>query len=95
MAETSAQIERDGFAMIADVFTIQAMDRLVEAVGRRRAHRSRAGVRHAMRIPAVAALARSAPLIEIAQAVLGPNAFPFRATLFDKSYQSNWLVVWH
>jgi hypothetical protein len=26
---------------------------------------------------------------------LGESAFPFRATLFDKSPQQNWLVVWH
>src|SRR5271156_3796717 len=27
--------------------------------------------------------------------LLGPEAFPFRATLFDKSPVSNWLVAWH
>jgi Phytanoyl-CoA dioxygenase (PhyH) len=95
MAEISAQIERNGFSIIPAVFAPEAMDRLVDDIGLRKAHRSRAGVRHAMRIPIVSALAQSAPLTEIAQSVLGPAAFPFRATLFDKSYQSNWLVVWH
>jgi ectoine hydroxylase-related dioxygenase (phytanoyl-CoA dioxygenase family) len=33
--------------------------------------------------------------MEFARAVLGPDAFPFRATLFDKSPAANWLVVWH
>jgi ectoine hydroxylase-related dioxygenase (phytanoyl-CoA dioxygenase family) len=33
--------------------------------------------------------------MELARSVLGPEAFPFRATLFDKSPESNWLVVWH
>ena len=27
--------------------------------------------------------------------MLGPQAFPFRATIFDKSKDANWLVVWH
>ena len=27
--------------------------------------------------------------------ILGPGAMPIRATLFDKSPASNWLVVWH
>jgi ectoine hydroxylase-related dioxygenase (phytanoyl-CoA dioxygenase family) len=27
--------------------------------------------------------------------VLGSEAFPFRATLFDKNPYANWLVVWH
>ncbi len=57
--------------------------------------RSRAGVRHAMRLPAVTRIARSAQLMRIAQEVLGEEAFPFRATLFDKSPTANWLVVWH
>jgi ectoine hydroxylase-related dioxygenase (phytanoyl-CoA dioxygenase family) len=33
--------------------------------------------------------------MEIAKEVLGEEAFPFRATLFDKSPAANWLVVWH
>ena len=31
----------------------------------------------------------------LAREVLGHHAFPFRATLFDKSQNANWLVVWH
>jgi len=57
--------------------------------------RSRAGLRHAMRIPAVAEIASTEPLQEMAQEILGNEVFPFRATLFDKSPTSNWLVVWH
>jgi len=34
-------------------------------------------------------------MIELVRPVLGPNAFPFRVTLFDKSPGANWLVVWH
>jgi len=33
--------------------------------------------------------------MDIAHGVLGPHAFPFHATLFDKSPDANWLVVWH
>src|SRR5713101_3845849 len=52
-------------------------------------------MRHAMRHPAVAALAQDRRLLEVARGVLGWEAFPFRATLFDKSPHANWLVVWH
>jgi ectoine hydroxylase-related dioxygenase (phytanoyl-CoA dioxygenase family) len=48
-----------------------------------------------MRNPAVAALARDERFLELAQRVLGKDARPYRATLFDKSPTSNWLVVWH
>ena len=34
-------------------------------------------------------------LLSRAQSVLGSAAIPYRATLFDKSPTSNWLVVWH
>jgi ectoine hydroxylase-related dioxygenase (phytanoyl-CoA dioxygenase family) len=34
-------------------------------------------------------------MLAIARQFLHTEPFPFRATLFDKSAQSNWLVVWH
>jgi ectoine hydroxylase-related dioxygenase (phytanoyl-CoA dioxygenase family) len=52
-------------------------------------------MRHAMRNAGVAAIARDSRLIGMAQEVVGSGAVPFRATLFDKSPTSNWLVVWH
>lgn len=52
-------------------------------------------MRHAMRNLNVATLARDSRLVALAQEVLGSGAIPFRATLFDKSPTSNWLVVWH
>jgi ectoine hydroxylase-related dioxygenase (phytanoyl-CoA dioxygenase family) len=48
-----------------------------------------------MRLAAVAEIARSAALLGIAREILCDGAFPFRATLFDKSATANWLVVWH
>src|SRR5437016_1250674 len=57
--------------------------------------RRRACFLHSFRNPAVAVLARDSRLLGIAKDVLGSEAFAFRATLFDKSPDSNWLVVWH
>ena len=58
-------------------------------------HRSRAGIRHLISNPAVAELANDSRLLGIARCVLGHDAFPFRATLFDKSPDTNWLIAWH
>jgi ectoine hydroxylase-related dioxygenase (phytanoyl-CoA dioxygenase family) len=88
-------IQKEGFAIIPGILKPRQIDGLLEELSRADLPRSRAGVRHAMRLPAVAALARDARLIEIAQESLGWDAFPFRATLFDKSPAANWLVVWH
>jgi ectoine hydroxylase-related dioxygenase (phytanoyl-CoA dioxygenase family) len=86
---------KQGFAMIPEVLGHSEINALIEELARTELPRGRAGVRHAMRLPAVAALAHDARLIGIAQEVLGREAFPFRATLFDKSPTANWLVVWH
>jgi ectoine hydroxylase-related dioxygenase (phytanoyl-CoA dioxygenase family) len=87
--------QKEGFAIIPGILKTIQIDGLLEELSRADLPRSRAGVRHAMRLPAVAALARDARLMEIAQESLGRDAFPFRATLFDKSPAANWLVVWH
>lgn len=86
-------IERQGFGLIPSVFTEAEMDRILDEIDQISPRRSRAGVRHAMALSPVADLARA--LLGRACDVLGPSAFPFRATLFDKSPRSNWLVVWH
>jgi ectoine hydroxylase-related dioxygenase (phytanoyl-CoA dioxygenase family) len=48
-----------------------------------------------MRHPSVAVLAHDTRLLALARHVLGVHPTPYRATLFDKSPRSNWLVVWH
>jgi len=69
--------------------------RLIDEIDQSTLRRSKAGVRHALRHPAIATLAREPRLLHIAREILGFEASPFRATLFDKSPQANWLVVWH
>jgi ectoine hydroxylase-related dioxygenase (phytanoyl-CoA dioxygenase family) len=57
--------------------------------------RSRAGARNLMAHPAIRSLAADRRLLDLAGATLGAQAQPFRATLFDKSPDRNWLVTWH
>jgi ectoine hydroxylase-related dioxygenase (phytanoyl-CoA dioxygenase family) len=44
---------------------------------------------------AVAGLASDPRLLRIARQCVGPDAVPYKATLFDKSPGRNWLIVWH
>ena len=90
-----AAIEKDGFAIVPAVLPGRDVDQIVEAFSAAAPQRSRAGIRHALSLNAVAGLARQPNIIELARIVLGPATLPFRATLFDKSPKSNWLVVWH
>jgi ectoine hydroxylase-related dioxygenase (phytanoyl-CoA dioxygenase family) len=94
-AGTKQRIDADGFAVIAGVLGYREMDILKGAMEKTPPHRSRAGARHMLGNASVAALASDPRLLEIARQVLGAEARPFRATLFDKSPTSNWLVVWH
>lgn len=48
-----------------------------------------------MACPIVEALANSSRLVELANEWLGSAAIPFRATLFEKSGRTNWLIPWH
>jgi hypothetical protein len=88
-------IEKDGFAILPSVFGNGEIERLVGRISAAAPRRSRAGVRHALGLSPIAELAQQPQLIGRARSVLGPAAFPYRATLFDKSRRSNWLVVWH
>jgi ectoine hydroxylase-related dioxygenase (phytanoyl-CoA dioxygenase family) len=84
-----------GFAILPALFSHEDLDRLLREIGESKPRRSRAGIRHALSLPPVAAVAREPQMVELARQVLGSEAFPFRATLFDKSPTANWLVVWH
>jgi len=88
-------IEENGFAILPRLFSPEYLDRLLQKINELAPRRSRAGVRHALGLAPVAELSQQPQLIDLARAVLGPDAFPFRATLFDKSPTANWLVVWH
>ncbi|MFN0058923.1 MAG: phytanoyl-CoA dioxygenase family protein [Planctomycetota bacterium] len=54
-----------------------------------------AGARHLMRIPRVRQFAEDPRLLRIAAQFVGSSPTPFKATLFDKSRDANWLVAWH
>jgi len=93
--EYSTFIREHGYAIISDVISVEEVKGLTEWSSRRDIPRSKAGIRHALKYPEVGCLARDPRLIKLASAALKGNAFPYRATLFDKSPNTNWLVVWH
>jgi ectoine hydroxylase-related dioxygenase (phytanoyl-CoA dioxygenase family) len=88
-------IEETGFAILSELFSHEFLDRLLLEVNALSPRRSKAGLRNAMGLPSVAAAARQPQMMDLASAVLGSGAFPFRGILFDKSPAANWLVAWH
>ena len=91
----AASIATEGFAVVHGVFDRNETRRLLQDLAANPLLRTKVGARHALSHPAVRELASDARLLNISRDVLGPGAFPFRATLFDKSLTANWLVVWH
>lgn len=87
--------EQHGFAIIPDVVPESDIARLNRELAKSPLPRSRAGSRHALKHSSIAKLARDPRLAGLAEEILGRGATPFRATLFDKSPNSNWLVAWH
>jgi ectoine hydroxylase-related dioxygenase (phytanoyl-CoA dioxygenase family) len=84
-----------GFAIVPFVISTDESESILSELNHAQLNRSRAGARHILRHPAIERLANDPRLLQLARDVLGGNAIPFRATLFAKSPDSNWLVVWH
>lgn len=95
MDSTRVEIERHGFSVLAPMFLKHEMDELSHELAQSTMKRSKAGIRHALQHDGIRDLAVDLRLLSLAQGILGHEAVPFRATLFDKSPQGNWLVVWH
>ena len=89
------QIADSGYSIERSVFSDAECDSLIGALAEAPVQRSRAGVRHLMANAVVSALAADRRLLAIVEKEIGAPAIPFRATLFDKSWQANWLVAWH
>jgi hypothetical protein len=84
-----------GYSITERLFDRAEMARILEALGHVDRGRARAGARHVLSVPLVRELAFDPRLMSMVCRFVGRAAVPFRATLFDKSGASNWLVAWH
>ena len=82
-----------GYLIVPGVLADRESERLQAAV--ESMPRGRAGARNVLADARIREVAEHPRLIELATRVLGEAAIPFKATLFDKSARSNWLVAWH
>lgn len=88
-------IDERGYALVPEVWSAREVLALLVSLADLSSRPGRAGVRHVLHHPVVSVIANDRRLLDMAQSVLGENAFPFRATLFDKAPDSNRLVSWH
>jgi hypothetical protein len=74
-----SSLEQDGFEIIPDVISEKAILTVGESLRELPVRRTSAGIRNALRIPAVRSLAMDEKLVNFAKQVLGEGAIPFRA----------------
>lgn len=84
-----------GFSITESVFERHEIDLVCHALAAADLPRTKAGVRNALRVPSVREFAEHPRLVALAATFVGARPLPFRATLFNKSAVSNWLVAWH
>jgi hypothetical protein len=93
--EFQRDVKEQGFAVVPGLFSAKEIIVLLVSLADLKQRNQRAGIRHVLKHPGINMIALEGRLLGMAQAVLGSAAFPFRATLFDKSRDSNWLIAWH
>ena len=84
-----------GYAIHAPLFSREELRQLEAELAAEPLQRSRAGARHILGCKPITRLALDPRLTEIAAQWSGAAAIPFKATLFDKGPEANWLVAWH
>ena len=90
-----ARVAEEGFAVVEGAVTAERAESVLKRLLECELRWSRAGARHVLQQKCVAEIAESEEMMRLAEGVLGDGAVAFRATLFGKSAESNWLVGWH
>jgi ectoine hydroxylase-related dioxygenase (phytanoyl-CoA dioxygenase family) len=88
-------LKEKGFAMVPSVLSARELIPVLVSLADLKPLPHKAGVRHVLSHPTVSVVAHGPRLLEMARAVLGSTALPFRATLFDKTPDANRLISWH
>jgi len=87
------QIDSSGFAIVPSVLPKDMLETLER--GLPTSSGANGGLRNLLDMPSIAALAASTAVRGLIEPVLGHDAFPVRAILFDKTPAANWKVSWH
>jgi len=88
-------VDDRGFAIYESVISSAECDDTLRSIFESEIRIGRGGTRNLMSIEKVRALANDLRMSNIARSFLGQTSIPYKATLFEKTGKSNWLVAWH
>lgn len=88
-------LNEDGCAVVLDAIPLDCVRAVIGALERLPEQREANARGIAGDVREVAELAASAPVRELATAIVGNGAFVARSILFDKTPGANWKVAWH
>jgi len=91
----AAALDEQGYAVVEDVLDAGECTALREALADLVVNPRSGGHRHLLARPEISGLCRHPRLVELVHPLLGPAAFAYKATLFDKTPEANWKVAWH
>lgn len=97
-AKLCSELDSKGYALLHKVISNTEIKKLILVVERMRQREkgSSAGVRHLLkRSCLVRKFANSDQILQIAREIVGCDAKPTKAILFDKTAETNWYVTWH
>ncbi len=91
MADDNAIFDQNGFLHVTSLLEANACAVIAAAFD----EPFGAGSRHLIDHPSVRYALRQSSVAALICDVLGDSAFAYKATLFDKHTEGNWLVAWH
>lgn len=93
--DLACAIDSEGWLAAPPAVPAAMLDALVAELGSPGDEEGRGGRRNLLDLDSVRALARSAPIREVAEGILGAGCRAVRGLLFDKTPGANWKVPWH
>jgi hypothetical protein len=88
-------MNQDGFLIRQNIFTHDECDLISAHLSNQNNRKNRAGIRNLMSVSLIRKLANDKRLGTILEECTGNVLTPFKATLFEKTGKSNWLVAFH
>lgn len=96
-AESSVKfrVNEQGFSILESVFSHAECDDILKSIYDSGLPIGKGGTRNLMSVATIGEVANDPRMLSIAAAFLGNDLIPYKATLFEKTGRSNWLVAWH